>query len=831
MRQIEILAPAGSYEGLTAAINASCDAVYIGGNKFGARAYADNLTEETMLQAIDYAHIHDKKIYMTVNTLFKNSEIENDLYKYLVKYYEQGLDAVIVQDIGVLHFIHEHFPDLAIHASTQMTLTMAQGAETLKKMGITRLVNARELGLEEIRTLRANTDLEIESFVHGALCYCYSGQCLMSSMFGERSGNRGRCAQPCRMPYQLKGDNKNLMAQDEKYILSPKDICTIDMIPELIESGIDSFKIEGRMKRPEYAAGVSNTYRKYVDKYYTLGKERYEAYLSDHKEEFRLDVMLLQDLYNRGGFTQGYYANRNGKAMISINRPNHSGVHVGKVRSVKDNQAQIQLIEDINAQDILEIRETSDGLYDFTVKNDENKGKNYSINLKYGSSVRAGNSVYRTKNDQLLEHMSERFIKLEKKELIFGLLTINVFENIKLKLSCRDISIQIEGDLVEEAKNQPMTEDKIRKQMMKTNETSFAFEELSIVINGSVFIPVQRLNELRREGIVALSEAIVRTHLRASIEKNDNTSNQNKKIGKNNQFGVDINSYKPGICTEITTEQQLKAACGQEEVSSIYIYSDIVPLTRLLELTRYIKQSGKKSYIVLPHIFRISSYELFLQNKKILQDDTIDGYIIRNYEEYEFVLKELDFLTLGKEVITDYNLYVMNRQAVMAWEELGVKQYTSPVELNYYELKELSGIYYDIIVYGKIPIMVSAQCLIKTATGGNNNNYCKTNDAPCCGNGINQVELIDRYQKSFQVKRHCRDCYNTIYNSQYLSLLHNSNEVKELKPTNIRLNFTCESAEETKKIIQSFVQTYLYDNQRIDEIKDFTRGHFKRGVE
>lgn len=831
MRQIEILAPAGSYEGLTAAINASCDAVYIGGNKFGARAYADNLSEETMLHAIDYAHIHDKKIYMTVNTLFKNSEIENDLYNYLVKYYEQGLDAVIVQDIGVLHFIHEYFPDLAIHASTQMTLTMSQGAETLKKMGITRLVNARELGLEEIKTIRANTDLEIESFVHGALCYCYSGQCLMSSMFGERSGNRGRCAQPCRMPYQLMGDNKNLMAQEEKYILSPKDICTIDMIPELIEAGIDSFKIEGRMKRPEYAAGVSYTYRKYVDKYYTLGKERYEAYLSDHREEFRLDVMLLQDLYNRGGFTQGYYANRNGKTMISIHRPNHSGVHVGEVKAVKDNQAQIHLVEDINAQDILEIRETSDCLYDFTVKNGENKGKNYSINLKYGSKVRAGNPVYRTKNNQLLENIGERFIKQEKKEPIFGILTINVLENIKLKLSCRDINIQIEGDLVEEAKNQPMTEDKIRKQMMKTNDTSFAFQELSIIINGSVFIPVQKLNELRREGIVALSEAIVGASLRASIKKQDNTNSQNEKFRIDIQLGVDIKTYIPGICVEIGTEQQLKAACGQEEVSSIYLDSDIVPLSRLLELTRYIKNSGKKSYIVLPHIFRKSSYELFLQNKKILLDDTIDGYILRNYEEYEFVLKELNFLALGKEIITDYNLYVMNRQAVKAWEGLGVKQYTSPVELNYYELKELSGIYYDMIVYGKIPLMVSAQCLIKTATGGNNKNYCKTNDAPCCGNGINQVELIDRYQKSFQVKRHCRDCYNTIYNSQYLSLLHNSDEVKGLRPKNIRLNFTFETVEETKNVIQAFVQTYLYDNKQIEEIRDFTRGHFKRGVE
>jgi len=838
MRQIEILAPAGSYEGLTAAINASCDAVYIGGNKFGARAYANNLDEETMLRAIDYAHIHDKKIYMTINTLCKNSELDNELYNYLIKYYEQGLDAVIVQDIGVLQFVHEHFPDLSIHASTQMTLTMAQGADALKHMGITRLVNARELSVEELKTIRANTDLEIESFVHGALCYCYSGQCLMSSMFGGRSGNRGRCAQPCRMPYQLRGDHKNLMEQEEKYLLSPKDICTLEIIPQLIDAGIDSFKIEGRMKRPEYAAGVSYTYRKYVDKYLELGKGRYETYINDHKEELRLDVMLLQDLYNRGGFTQGYYANRNGKTMISVLRPNHSGVHIGEVKSVKENQAQIQLIENINPQDILEIQEDSECLYEFTVKSGENNGKVYSANFGKGSKIRPGNQVYRTKNNLLLDDLGERFLKDEKKEPILGELTAKVGENLKLKLSCRNIEIEFEGEPVEEAKNQPMTEDKIRKQMLKTNDTSYVFQELLIEIIGSVFIPVQKLNELRRNSLEALSAAIAGDSRRIATKMQDDsglktncTCNKNDVLELDNQLGMDKKSYKPGISIEIGNKQQLKAACRLEEVSNIYVDSDIVPFSQLLEITRYIKQSRKKCYIIFPHIFRKDTYQLFLKHKTILVDDTIDGYVLRSYEEYEFAFKVLGFLTLGKEIITDYNLYVMNDQAVKAWERMGVKQYTTPVELNYFELKELVGIYYDMIVYGKIPLMVSTQCLIKTATGVNNKNYSKTNEAPCCGIGIEHIELIDRYQKSFQVKRHCRDCYNTIYNSQCLSLLHNSEEVKGLKPKNIRLNFTFESAEETEMVIQAFVQTYIYDNLQIKEISDFTRGHFKRGVE
>ena len=236
-RKIEILSPAGSYESMKAAIAAGADAVYIGGNRFGARAYADNLTEEQLLEAIDYVHLHGRKIYLTVNTLLKEKELRESFYEYLRPYYERGLDAVIVQDIGVLQFVKEHFPDLPIHASTQMTITNALGARFLEEQGVERVVTARELQLEEIKDIREKTDVEIESFVHGALCYCYSGQCLYSSMLGGRSGNRGQCAQPCRLPYKVNG------SKESSYVLSLKDICTLEYIPELVEAGIDSFKI------------------------------------------------------------------------------------------------------------------------------------------------------------------------------------------------------------------------------------------------------------------------------------------------------------------------------------------------------------------------------------------------------------------------------------------------------------------------------------------------------------------------------------------------------------------------------------------------------------
>nr|MDE6852054.1 U32 family peptidase [Lachnospiraceae bacterium] len=255
----EILAPAGSYAGLQAAVAAGCDAVYIGGMQFGARAYADHPDTHTMVQAIEYCHLHDVKLYLTVNTLLKDHELQGSLYDYILPFYEAGLDAVIVQDLGVVKALHRWFPDLDLHASTQMNLVMGKGIDRLKQYGITRIVPARELSLAELEQMRQDTDLELEVFVHGALCYCYSGRCLFSSMQGGRSGNRGRCTQPCRMLYHGR--------EQSGYYLSPRELCNLSYLPDLIRAGVQSFKIEGRMKRSEYTAFVTSVYRYYVDKY------------------------------------------------------------------------------------------------------------------------------------------------------------------------------------------------------------------------------------------------------------------------------------------------------------------------------------------------------------------------------------------------------------------------------------------------------------------------------------------------------------------------------------------------------------------------------------
>lgn len=322
IEELELLAPAGTLQTLKAVVHAGADAVYFGGSQFGARAYAGNFDREEVLQAIDFGHLHGSKVIMAINTLLKEQELEEQLYEYLLPYYEQGLDAVIVQDFGVMQFVKKNFPNLPIHTSTQMTVTNVEGAKFLVEQGASRIVMAREMSFAEIKRIHEAVPVEIESFVHGALCYCYSGQCLFSSMLGGRSGNRGRCAQPCRLPYEVYGQDKSRISnKNQMYPLSPKDLCTIDEIPKLAESGVYSFKIEGRMKSSEYAAGVVSVYRKYMDNYLNFGAEGYRVSEEDRQK--------LYDLGNRSGFTKGYYEQWNGPKMITFGKPGHEKSNEG----------------------------------------------------------------------------------------------------------------------------------------------------------------------------------------------------------------------------------------------------------------------------------------------------------------------------------------------------------------------------------------------------------------------------------------------------------------------------------------------------------------------
>ncbi|MBR6397114.1 MAG: U32 family peptidase, partial [Lachnospiraceae bacterium] len=408
MKNVEILAPAGNYDCFLAAVNAGADAVYLGGNMYGARAFAGNFCKEDLLKALDHAHVLDKKIYLTVNTLLSNNEIDNGLYNFIAPLYENGLDAVIVQDLGATYFLHENFKELPLHASTQMTITNPGYLNTLKENGFTRIVPARELSLNEIRLLSDSSDLEIECFVHGALCYCYSGQCMLSFSRGGRSGNKGRCAQPCRLLYETAGK--------ESYYLSPKDLCVLDSIPDLIDAGIDSFKIEGRMKKPEYVANAAYLYKKWADRYLTLGKEEYEKNEDSFKAEMRKDLIRLSDMYNRGGFTKGFYYMHNGPEIMSVNRPNHYGTFVADVVKVTGKDMTLLSKEDINAHDVIEVRKNDKEIYEFTTGKSYNKGDSFVMNYKKGLKIDENCLCYRIRNNELIEKINDDLKKYPAKK-------------------------------------------------------------------------------------------------------------------------------------------------------------------------------------------------------------------------------------------------------------------------------------------------------------------------------------------------------------------------------------------------------------------------------
>lgn len=321
-KDFELLAPAGSFEILKAVIAAGADAVYVGGDLFGARAYANNFSRDELLEALDYAHIRGKQIYLTVNTLLKNQELKDQLYEYLLPFYEKGLDAVIVQDLGALVFIHKCFPDLPIHTSTQMTVTGIEGVRFLQQYGVTRVVMAREVSLEEMKIIHEETGMELEAFIHGALCYSYSGQCLFSSILGGRSGNRGRCAQPCRLAYEVLDEKKKSYRKDS-FVLSMKDMCGLEDLSGLKEAGVYSLKIEGRMKQMDYAAGVVSIYRRNIDR------------LEQGRSIDQADISRLLKLGNRCGFTNGYYHKHNGKDMVTFEKPSYEKEETGMTIPVK----------------------------------------------------------------------------------------------------------------------------------------------------------------------------------------------------------------------------------------------------------------------------------------------------------------------------------------------------------------------------------------------------------------------------------------------------------------------------------------------------------------
>ena len=748
-KRAELLAPAGSFASLKAAVAAGADAVYMGGARFGARAYAQNADQDEMIAAIEYAHLHGCRLYMTVNTLFKENEL-GELYEYLLPYYKAGLDGVIVQDLGALSFIREHFPGIELHASTQMTITSVYGAKELKRLGCCRVVPAREVSLEEIRRIYDETGMDIETFVHGALCYCYSGQCLMSSLIGGRSGNRGRCAQPCRLPYRVYEQEKGTAVnkEDQKCVLSMKDLCTLDILPQILEAGVFSLKIEGRMKSPRYTAGVVRIYRKYLDRYLEYGSEGYYVEPEDKKE--------LLDLFDRGGFTSGYYTRHNGRDMIAL-------------------------------KEKPEFRETNKELFDF---------------------------------------LDREYVETEKKEPVEGYAYLAEGLPSVLTLTCGDISVTVSGQEPQAAKNQPMTREKVIRQLGKTGATAFEFTELEAEVCGALFLPVQALNELRREGFEALTEAIQNQWRRKAPEAGEvqNGADSGEKSSRAAGCAGPVPDESAGkrpmyLTVSAETGDQLSAALVVPEVRRICLDASSFQPGRWAEFVQLIHQAGKECYLTLPHIFRTHAIGFFRTYRSCLEQAGFDGLLIRAFEEIQWMREE----QISFSASFDASVYAWNHGAVHTLKEEQAAFITAPWELNSRELEPVfeacrrEGLPAELIVYGRAPMMVSAQCITKTVKG--------------CSKCPSLLWMKDRTGARLPVQNHCAFCYNTILNPLPVSLHGCADSVKRLAPEGLRLCFTIETGEETKAVLNAFAAEFIRGENAEPPFAEFTRGHFRRGVE
>ncbi len=703
--RFELLAPAGSYETFKAVINAGADAVYLAGSMFGARAYASNLSGEELIQAIDYAHIHGRKVYLTVNTLLKNNEINNDLHNYLKPLYEAGLDAVIVQDYGVMKYIHTVFPEMEIHASTQMTVTSPEYGDFLKKYGVTRIVPARELSLDEIKSLHDATGLETECFIHGALCYCYSGMCLMSSFIGGRSGNRGRCAQPCRLEYEKDGIKSGL--------LSLKDLCTTDILPDILEAGVYSLKIEGRMKSPEYAAGVTSIYRKYLDMYIEKGRS---GYRTDKK-----DIERLLMLFDRGGITDGYYKRHNGKNMIA------DAVKTDKSQEDK------KLFE---------------------------------------------------------EYIRKNYIEKDIKLSLNGTVTLSVDSPAVLTIWDENNNyVSVSGNNAEKSVNAPITHENVSKQISKLGGTPFKFEHLDVIIENGIYYGNRQLNELRRKAIEEYNTLILEKYRRKSASLYSSER-------------MVINSYS-GISIHVMNIEQAEAA-AEYDVRRIIMDTEIIQTDDMISFIELCHCKKIECFIGMPRI--VNKYDSFINNNiRAWVEKGIDGFLIRNVSQAVFLRNS----GYTGSILSDFSCYAYNDIAAEVLEENGITGMVCSVELNEKELRKLNTLSSELIIYGRIPLMISANCIEKT-TG------------KCNGKKSRFTHMRDRKNAVLPVLTACRYCYNIIYNSVPVYLADKT--YKELNISYGGVLFTDESADIVRRIMDDITEG------RQAEFA-FTRGHFTRGVE
>ena len=815
---VELLSPVGDFECLKAAVQNGANSVYFGADIFSARAFATNFDDEALEKVIEYAKIRGVKTNLTLNTLIKNNELESAL-NLAKKAYKFGIDAIIVQDLGLAMKLIKTFPDLPIHASTQMTVHNLNGALKLQDLGFKRIVLSRELSVNDIDFICKNTDVEIETFIHGALCISYSGQCLFSSMIGGRSGNRGKCAGPCRLPFELLENDKKI---NSGYLLSTRDLCGLDYIPKLIESGVKCFKIEGRMKNPEYVATVTRIYRKYIDLAYS--NEEYIIDENDRKE-------LLQ-VFNRGMSSSGHLSNSGNKDLVYKEKPNNMGLYLGKIQKYNEKKGliTIKLNEPIKIGDTISVdyeqgSYTVSELMNCNNKNitETNVGDTVIIGRMKGN-IKLGNNVYKMSSKELSDLAKSSYSKEYRKVALNCNISIKEGKPIVVSVSSasnielyKDLFINYVSDLIPlEAKNRPLSEETIISQFSKTASTPFEFKHFNIDLDDGLFIPkLSLLNDLRRK-VLALVEdyALQKIKRNDSIENNLISDHQYGDIKDSLNSNANSKNFDISLLLNILNIDYDYSKLS-DKIKNVYIPLKYFTNRNFADIL-HILDSKFNIYIYMPTIIKSNYKNLLLSNiESTLQNYKIQGFVISNICNFKLLESLSNEFNKNFEIITNYTFNVYNNYTISELKELGAIRYTISPELDKITINSLSNcvtLDNELIVYGKTPVLNMNYCLL-----GETDKCYPTCKQKC--NSKNSYLLKDRLNMTFQISPDNIQTVTTIYNSKITSI----------SPSDFNINFARidildENIDEINNIVLK-----VKNGERL-EGKNYTNGNLNREI-
>ncbi|MBN2110500.1 MAG: U32 family peptidase [Methanosarcinaceae archaeon] len=817
IRKPELLAPAGDMDALVAAVENGADAVYLGIKGFSARAYADNFTLDEFRQALDHAHLRGVRVYVTLNTLIKDTEIETAV-NLMQTLDELGTDAIIVQDIGLLSLAKRHVPLLPVHASTQMTIHNSEGVRFLREMGVKRVVLAREMTLEEIKRIRQDTDIEIETFIHGALCICYSGQCLMSSIIGARSGNRGYCAQPCRKGYGLMREGKELRTPG-KFLLSPADLNTSLIIPELMEAGICSFKIEGRMKRPEYVAGVVRIYRRLLDRH--MGDPAGYHVCEEEK-------LQLEQLFNRG-FTTGYFKGDPGSALMSRERPYNRGIRTGKVRGYdkKLRQLSLELTGALKTGDGIGFEEEQGS--GTTIQQMYRKGKltkeagrEEIINISYNTPLKKGTPVYRTLDSSLMKELKRSFESPENPRKVPVTIKARAHAGERMEVTFLDEDnnrVSINSDyLVEPAIGKATTAKDMEKQLGKLGNTVLKAKEIEISMGNDIFIPIREMNHARNRAAEELEKMRVEKKRRPK---------HSAYVAPKEPFAPE-RKEKPLLAVSVTGMEALdNAISGGADL----IYYDGPDCSRhegadLIAAASHARQANVPVYLHTPIIVKDTEMPGIEKRMNSAMKAGFEGIIAANAGVFKKAI------VLGIPAIADSHLNIFNSESAALLIKKGAISVVLSPEMNHEQVKGTGSIHdTEFIVHGRLHIMVSEHGLVRDLTG--------TEKIPDPITWTGSFELVDEKGFAFPAMTDCSGRTH-IFNSKELCLLEDIPRLMESCVRAFRIDARMMEVSLIEKVTASYrkaIDSYPYGKSLqagtmkcSDISKEYTRGHFHRGV-